>query len=106
MLKIISSKVAARKTIKAKLQKEIPPINNAIEEAMAKGETTIDEYDGDISKPTLNMLVKAGYDVENWNMLNRKPRISWHHSYCDCSDNDSELKELAKELNLEIVKMQ
>ena len=35
MLKIISSKVAARKTIKAKLQKEIPPIND---EGMKKDE--------------------------------------------------------------------
>ena len=106
MVKIISSKVAVRKTIKAQLQKEIPQINDAIEEATAKGETIIEEYDGDISKPTRNMLEKAGYVVECWNMLQVKPRISWHHSYHDCSDNDSELKKIAKELDLKIVEIQ
>ena len=106
MLKIISAKVAARKTIKVQLQKEIPPLNEAIEKAIAEGETIIDEYDGDISKPTLKMLEKAGYMVENWNALGAKPRISWHLSHYDCSDNDSEMEKLAKELDLKIEKMQ
>ena len=106
MLKIISVKVAARKTIKAQLQKEIPLLNDAIEKAMAEGETTIEGYDGEISEPTLRMLKKAGYSVENWNMLNAKPIISWHFPYCNCCENDSELEKLAKKLDLEIVEMQ
>lgn len=106
MLKIISAKVAARKTIKVQLQKEIPPLNEAIEKAIAEGETTIDEYDGNISKPTLKMLEKVGYMVENWNALGAKPRISWHLLHYDCSDNDSEMEKLAKELDLKIEKMQ
>lgn len=105
MLKIISSKVAARKTIKAKLQKEIPPINNALEKAMANGEIRI-YYDGDISKPTVKMLIKAGYVVENWDVWDVKTEISWCRSYNKLSDNDSEVEKLAKELDLEIVEMQ
>ena len=69
-------------------------------------DSPIDEYDGDISKPTLKMLEKAGYMVENWNALGAKPRISWHLSHYDCSDNDSEMEKLAKELDLKIEKMQ
>lgn len=104
MLKIISSKVAARKTIKAKLQKEIPPINDALEKAMANGETRI-YYDGDISKPTAKMLEKAGYEVKNWDVFGNT-EISWYLSYNNFSDNDSEVEKLAKELDLEIVEMQ
>ena len=104
MLKIISSKVAARKTIKAKLQKEIPPINDALEKAMANGETRI-YYDGDISKPTAKMLEKAGYEVGDWDVLGNT-EISWYLSYDNFSDNDSEVEKLAKELDLEIVEMQ
>lgn len=105
MLKIISSKVAARKTIKAELQKEIPPINDALEEAMANGEIRI-YYDGDISKPTVKMLTKAGYVVENWDVWDAKTEISWYPSYNKFSNDDSEVEKLAKELELEIVEMQ
>ena len=105
MLKIISSKVAARKTIKAQLQKEIPPINDAIKEAMANGDTSI-YYDGDISKPTVKMLTKAGYVVEHWDVWDVRTEITWYPLYNKLSDNDSEVEKVAKELNLEVVEMQ
>ena len=75
MLKIISSKLAARKTIKAQVQKEIPPINEAIQKGIDSGKTMI-EYDGDISKPTVKLLNKAGITVEDWNLWDVKAKIS------------------------------
>ena len=105
MLKIISSKVAARKTIKARLQKEIPLINEALKKAMDNGAIRI-YYDGDVSKPTVKLLKKAGYVVANWDVWDVKTEISWFHSYNKLSDNDSEVEELAKELELKIVEIQ
>lgn len=105
MLKIISSKVAARETIKAILQKEIPPINNALKKAMDNGAIRV-YYDGNISQPTVKMLTKAGYVVEHWNVCSVKTEISWVSLYNEFSDNDSEVEKLAKEIDIEIVKMQ
>ena len=84
------------------MQKEIPPINDALEKAMAKGDTSI-YYDGNISKPTVKMLTKAGYFVEDWDVWDVRTEITWYSSYNKFSDNDSEVEKLAKELGLEIV---
>lgn len=105
MLKIISSKLAARKTIKVQLQKEIPLVNEAIKKGMDNGETSI-YYDGDISKPTVKMLIKAGFIVENWDVWDVRTKIAWYPSYDKFSDNDSEVEKIAKEIGLEIVEMQ
>lgn len=105
MLKIISSKLAARKTIKAELQKEIPLINKAIQKGIDSGKTMI-EYDGDISKPTVKLLEKAGISVEDWGLWDVKAKISWYDAYSKLSDNGSEVKKLAKELNLKIVEVE
>ena len=105
MLKFISSNVAARKTIKAQLQKEIPLINEAIEKAIANGKDSI-RYNGNLSKPTVKLLTKANYLVNNLDSYNVKTVISWHNSYYTISDSDSELEKLVKELDIEIVEMQ
>lgn len=105
MIKIISSKVAARKTIKARLQKEIPPINEKIKEAMENGEIRI-FCDEKLSEPTVKMLKKAGYVVEGWNTLGVKTEIAWYHSYDKLCENQSEVEKIAKEVDLEIVEVQ
>ena len=105
MLKIISSKLAARKTIKAQLQKEIPPINEAIQKGIDSGKTRI-KYDGDISKPTVKLLKKAGITVEDWELWDVRTEIAWSDAYAKLSDSDPEVEKLAKELNLEIVEVE
>lgn len=102
MLKIISSKLASRKAIKAQLQKEIPQINAALEKAISNGEIRI-YYTGTISKPTFKMLKKAGYIVENWDIVDLDTEITWYHKYNEISENDSELEKIAKDIALEIV---
>lgn len=65
MFKLISAKMAARKSIKKTLEKEIPLINEAIEKAIANGKAEAN-YEGEISRPTVKLLTKAGYVV--WKM--------------------------------------
>ena len=104
MIKIISSKIAARDTIKAQLEKEIPPINESIGEAKADGKTIIN-YVGDISEATVRMLDKVGYEVNGW-AGNEKAQISWSRTYGELCENAGEVEKIAKELNLEIVEVQ
>ena len=105
MFKIITSKVAARETIKAQLQKEIPLVNEAIAKAMSDGQTKT-YYRGDISKPTVKMLNKAGYRIDNWDIWDAPTEIFWYTSYEKIVDNDSQLDEIAKEANIDIVNVQ
>lgn len=100
MIKIISSKIAARDTIKAQLEKEIPPINEAIGEAKADGKTIIN-YVGDISEATVRMLDKVGYEVNGW-AGNEKAQISWSRTYGELV---KKLAKLKKSLRSSILKL-
>lgn len=105
MEKLISAKVAARETIKARLENEIPPINEAIQKAMEKGVIRI-YYDGPISKATRKMLKRAGYVVRNWKEVDMKTEIMWNSSYNKAIRKASEVKKIEKNLNLEMVEPQ
>jgi len=77
MLQLISSKVAAWNSIKARLQHEVPLINEAITQGKSNGESSI-FYDKYLSRPTIILLLDAGYVVENLNMCDLKTKISWN----------------------------
>ena len=105
MFKTISSKIAARQTIKAQLERELPPINDAIKEAKEAGKLYT-HYDGEISKVTFKLLTKAGYCVENWNVWNATTRIDWCASYHKISDSAEEVVKIAQEADIKIVEVQ
>ncbi len=105
MIKIIAAKVAARKTIRARLEKEIPQINEAIKKAKEAGEIRV-YYSGEVSKATVTMLEKAGYVVNDWEVWDVKTEISWYLAYNKLVDNPSEVEKIAKEADLHIVEMQ
>lgn len=105
MIKIIAAKVAARKTIKARLEKEIPLINEVIQKAKEAGDIRV-YYSGEISKATVIMLEKAGYVVNHWDVWDVKTEITWYPAYNKLVDNPSEVEKIAKEAGLDIVEMQ
>ena len=96
MIKVISAKVAARRTIRTKLEREIPSINKALEDAMNNGDTTL-EYKGKISIPTVKMISKAGYLVEHSDVEEMNTLISWKENYFRSSKNPFEVERIARE---------
>lgn len=105
MEKIISAKEAARQTIKARMEKEIPPINEAIKKAMANGFNYI-YYDGIVSEETAMTLKKAGYLVDDWDKNGVSTEISWRFTCNKLTKDDSEFESILREVGLDIVKMQ
>lgn len=105
MFKLISAKMAARKSIKKTLEKEIPLINEAIEKAIANGKAEAN-YEGEISRPTVKLLTKAGYVVENWDIWNATTKILWYEQYNKISESEAEVETLAKEDGVEVTKIQ
>ena len=101
MINIIDSRVTARDTIKVQLEKEIPPLNEAIATAKAEGKTMIC-YKGEISDVAVRMLTNAGYEVSGW-MFGEMATISWYGTYKKLCEKADEIEKIAKELNLEIV---
>ena len=101
MIKINDANLTARETIKVQLEKEISLINEAIEEAKAEGRTSL-YYKGVISEPTVQMFLRAGYEVSDWSS-NEKAIISWAEKY-ELFCSNGEIDQIAEELELEIVR--
>ena len=90
MIKLLKAKIAARETTKARLQKDIPMINELIKNARENGK---------YSQAARTMLEKAGYKVE-YNC------ISWAHLLVEIEKNEKELMKIAKDAGVEIVDVQ
>lgn len=99
MLKLIKAKIIARKTTKVILQKEIPMINELIENASKDGEFCVSINSNDYSCSTRVLLKKAGYKVEYG-------LISWAHLGVAIDENEKELMKIAKDAGVEIVEVQ
>lgn len=104
MIEIIDSREAAREAIKVRLEKEIPPINKAIQQGKSEGKIWINYEDG-ISEPTVKILNKAGYEVSGW-INNENVQISWSHAYEELCKKTNELEKIAKELDIKIAEVQ
>lgn len=99
MLKLIKAKIIARKTTKVILQKEIPKINELIENASKDGKFCVLIKGSDYSYSTRVLLKKAGYEVE-YNS------ISWAHLGEAIDKNEKELMKIAKDAGVEIIEVQ
>lgn len=99
MMEIISAKLVAREIVKSYLEDEIPWINSALRDAKDRGQLEI-IYQNNISKPTKEVLIKLGYEVEELDEC--KIKITCKTWYDKFSEDIVELEEILKELNVEI----
>ncbi len=91
MLRIMSAAEAARKTVKISLEKEIPLINKAIEEAIEKKQKSC-FYNERVSRATITILTRAGYDVRY--LGETRVEISWSSMYNELDKNEKVIEEL------------
>ena len=99
MIKLLKAKIAARETTKARLQKDIPMINELIKNARENGKCYVTININDYSQAARTMLEKAGYEVEH-------NSISWAHLMVEIEKNEKELMKIAKDAGVEIVDVQ
>ena len=99
MIKLLKAKITARETIKVRLQKEIPMINELIEKARKDGKCCATININDYSRSTEKLLEKAGYKVEYGH-------ISWAHLAVSIDEKEKELMKIAKDAGVKILEVQ
>lgn len=100
MVEIMSAESVARETLKFVLEKEIPLVNEAIENAKGNG-LRVTFVKQNFSEATKRLLKKAGYYVDDDNRNNTQ--ISWEAQYNNLTTNDKFIEKVAEEIDIKIV---